>query len=277
VISEFKDILIEEFEINELTYNDRLGSIFEQYASFLVSENKKYNLTKITSLQDIVDKHFIDSILGFEKLKYSDFNTEKLTLMDIGTGAGFPGVPLIFYDWFCNDRKSIKKVHLIDSNKKKTDFLKFLFDNLSNPIDEDAFVVHNDRVETLDLYPIDCEKDKVPLLFLSRATGDINKVLRHLTQHCVQNNNHHVSLLYYGSLSAVNNFLSNKETISNNEVSNAQLKEMTGLRICMDKVRIRQSNIDSRYSIDCEIIEAYRFSKKEYTRISVLYKISKES
>ena len=55
-------MIIKGFEMNQLTYNDQIGSILELYSEFLISENKKYNLTRIISPQDIIDKHFIDSI-----------------------------------------------------------------------------------------------------------------------------------------------------------------------------------------------------------------------
>ncbi|HIC76942.1 MAG TPA: hypothetical protein EYO89_03640, partial [Candidatus Dadabacteria bacterium] len=65
--SDFKDLIIKEFERNDLLYNNFLGDVLEDYIKLLISENKKYNLTSITAPVDIVNKHFIDSILGFEK------------------------------------------------------------------------------------------------------------------------------------------------------------------------------------------------------------------
>ena len=104
-------MIIKGFEMNQLTYNDQIGSILELYSEFLISENKKYNLTRITSPQDIIDKHFIDSILGYEKLENSNFSTEQLVIMDVGTGAGFPGLVLSIYGYL--------NLSLVDSNLKK--------------------------------------------------------------------------------------------------------------------------------------------------------------
>ena len=63
---------------------------FEIFYKLLIEENEKYNLTAITERKDVYIKHFLDSIL-VEKLDF-EFNGKKV--IDIGTGAGFPAIPL---------------------------------------------------------------------------------------------------------------------------------------------------------------------------------------
>ncbi len=63
---------------------------FERFYQLLIKENEKYNLTAITERQDVYIKHFIDSIL-IQKMSF-DFNDKRM--IDIGTGAGFPALPL---------------------------------------------------------------------------------------------------------------------------------------------------------------------------------------
>lgn len=75
----------DEYEI-EIT-ETRLGQ-FEAYSRLLVEWNKKMNLTSITDEEGIAVKHFLDSVL---MIKYADISGK---VIDIGTGAGFPGVPL---------------------------------------------------------------------------------------------------------------------------------------------------------------------------------------
>ena len=89
------------------------------YAEFLVEYNEKVNLTAITEPMEILRKHFIDSIL---LTKYVDIPLNS-TLIDVGTGAGFPSVPIKIY------RPDIK-ITLLDSLNKRIDYLKQLCDKL---------------------------------------------------------------------------------------------------------------------------------------------------
>lgn len=61
---------------------------FERLTALLLEWNERVNLTALKTVDDIVDKHFIDSLYGHPLLPHDGF------VLDIGTGAGFPGVPL---------------------------------------------------------------------------------------------------------------------------------------------------------------------------------------
>ena len=91
----------------------------EIYASFLLEYNEHTNLTAIKTMSDIYLKHFYDS-LTISKLV--DFNNAKL--LDVGTGAGFPGMVLAIC--FPN-----LQVDLLDSNNKKIKFLEELIKKLN--------------------------------------------------------------------------------------------------------------------------------------------------
>ena len=65
---------------------------FSKYMEMIIEWNKKINLTAITEKDEIIIKHFIDSIT---LNKYINNNS---SIIDIGTGAGFPGIPLKIYD-----------------------------------------------------------------------------------------------------------------------------------------------------------------------------------
>ena len=65
-------------------------SQFERYFNLLVEWNSKINLTRITEPEEVAVKHFADSLT---LLKYVDVKTNA-RLVDVGTGAGFPGIPI---------------------------------------------------------------------------------------------------------------------------------------------------------------------------------------
>lgn len=87
--------------------------LFEIYFKELIDYNQKVNLTAITDKQEVYIKHFFDSCLAH---KYIPSNSK---VVDIGTGAGFPGVPLKIV------RPDID-LHLVDSLNKRITFLNYL-------------------------------------------------------------------------------------------------------------------------------------------------------
>ena len=73
------------------TLSDTALDNFDKYAAHLVERNKQMNLTGITEPDEIVIKHFVDSLKFFE---YVDV-PQGASIIDVGTGAGFPGLPLL--------------------------------------------------------------------------------------------------------------------------------------------------------------------------------------
>lgn len=109
-------------ELKKLGINltDKQKEQLEIYKDFLIEYNKHTNLTRIIDENDIYLKHFYDSLTI---VKYIDLSN-KNTLLDIGTGAGFPGMVLkIVYPNL--------DVTLLDSNNKKIKFLKQLSEKLN--------------------------------------------------------------------------------------------------------------------------------------------------
>ena len=80
------------------------------YYNFLLQENEKFNLTSITEQNDVIFKHFLDSVLPIDMLE------KNKTLIDIGSGAGFPGIPIKIM------RPDLEIV-LVDSLQKRVNFL----------------------------------------------------------------------------------------------------------------------------------------------------------
>lgn len=92
---------------------------FIQYKSLLQEWNQKMNLTAITEDEEVIKKHFIDSMKIF---KVPEVATAR-KVIDVGTGAGFPGVPMAIAD-------SAKEITLMDSLNKRLLFLREVGDQL---------------------------------------------------------------------------------------------------------------------------------------------------
>lgn len=89
---------------------------YQQFFEMLVEKNKVMNLTAITEEKDVITKHFIDSLSIVKVLP--DLSREKaFSIIDMGTGAGFPGIPLRIAFPSC-------AFLLLDSLNKRVDFLK---------------------------------------------------------------------------------------------------------------------------------------------------------
>lgn len=76
-----------------LDLNEELYEKFDAYAQLLVTWNEKINLTAITDAQGITEKHFLDSLAVFR----NDIIPQNSSVIDVGTGAGFPGIPMKIY------------------------------------------------------------------------------------------------------------------------------------------------------------------------------------
>ncbi|MDE0401354.1 MAG: 16S rRNA (guanine(527)-N(7))-methyltransferase RsmG [Candidatus Poribacteria bacterium] len=105
---------------------------FDQYRAELLRWNARMNLTAITDENEIIHKHFLDSLSVLEHitLKKGD------TVIDIGTGAGFPGIVLKIY-------VPDIRLTLVEASKKKASFLKFLIPHLN--LDQQLVYRHFDK------------------------------------------------------------------------------------------------------------------------------------
>ena len=104
----------EIFKKHKIVLSEEQERQFLKYYDFLVSENQKYNLTAITSKEEVFYKHFLDSVLPESEI------TKNAKIIDIGSGAGFPAVPLKIV-------RSDLKFTLVDSLNKRVNFLNELF------------------------------------------------------------------------------------------------------------------------------------------------------
>jgi len=128
---------------------------FNQYYNLLISWNEKMNLTAITDIEGIVKKHFIDSM---SIAKYFSIDNQA-KLLDIGTGAGFPGIPLKII------REDLK-ITLLESLTKRAVFLRELCDELGIEAE-----IINERAE--DAAHKVCFRQKFDYV-VSRAVAKLN-------------------------------------------------------------------------------------------------------
>ena len=113
------DKFVEECKKISLELTEKQLEQFRVYYEMLVEKNKVMNLTGITEWDEVLEKHFLDSI---SLIRVVDLQQE-LSVMDMGTGAGFPGIPLKIA--FPN-----LKVTLADSLNKRVNFLQEVIDAL---------------------------------------------------------------------------------------------------------------------------------------------------
>ena len=114
---EWSNLLVDDTKVFDIEIDDSQIRQFTIYAFELIKWTRKINITAITDPAEIVSKHFLDSLAP------AQFIAHHATLLDIGSGGGFPGIPL----------KVIRNglsVTLIDASRKKVSFLKHIIRTL---------------------------------------------------------------------------------------------------------------------------------------------------
>lgn len=117
-LKEFKRNFTEEAEKINVKLDDQMLEQFYNYMNGIIEWNDKVNVTAITDEKTFIVKHFIDS------LTVNRFVEDKKSVIDIGTGAGFPGVPLKILN-------PSLKVTLIDSVNKKLNVIRDLAEKIN--------------------------------------------------------------------------------------------------------------------------------------------------
>lgn len=116
---EFYDLMSKSAEDVGLQLSKEQYEQFIIYMKLLQEWNEKINLTAIVEDEEIIKKHFIDSMKAFKRDEFKKANT----LIDVGTGAGFPGLPIAIMN-------SNLSVTLLDSLNKRINFLNTVISKL---------------------------------------------------------------------------------------------------------------------------------------------------
>lgn len=143
---------IKELDSLNISLTDKQLEQFDKYFNLLIEYNKVMNLTGITDKDEVYLKHFYDSLT---LVKAYDFNKE-LSICDVGSGAGFPSIPLKIA--FPNI-----KVVIVDALNKRLEFLKVVINELGL---DNVTLIHS-RAEELD-------KREYYDIVTSRALADVN-------------------------------------------------------------------------------------------------------
>lgn len=157
-IQEFSQELKEKLKLINIELEDKQIEKFYDYMNLLLEWNEKINLTTITEPKEVILKHFVDSATI---LKYIENN---MSVVDVGTGAGFPGIPL-------NIINSNAKYTLVDSLNKRINFLNEVIEEVEL---ENINTVHS-RIE--DFTKNNKESFDIAT---SRAVASLNVLLEYL-------------------------------------------------------------------------------------------------
>ncbi len=136
---ELDQLLMDSIQLLQLPLENVPAESFAKYMNSLLAYNSHTNLTAITDPKEIYQKHFVDSIttiLALEHLKKQGVTYEDKRFIDVGTGAGFPSVPVKI----CLPEIDLT---LLDSLEKRTRFLK----QLSEELGLSKLTIQHDRAE----------------------------------------------------------------------------------------------------------------------------------
>ena len=201
---------------------------FHIYMKLLLEWNKKINLTAITDEEEIILKHFVDSLTV---LKYINENDK---IIDVGTGAGFPGIPIAIM-------MPNVKITLLDSLNKRINFLNEVIKELDLK-----------NVETIHSRSEDCGKD---MLYREKYDISIARAVANLST---------ISEYLLPFVKIGGKMICMKGSEIEEELKNAQyaIKVLGGKIISRDKFTLPESDIKRNIII----VEKEQYTPKMYPR-----------
>lgn len=163
IVIDIKEILQSGIKELDLHISNEQINTFERFMDLMLEWNEKINLTAITEPTQIVTKHFLDSLLPLVFVDKYQLNLD--LIIDIGTGGGFPGIPLKIM-------QPEKSILLADSLKKRISYLEIVIAELKFSKIE----THHGRAEEMGKNPE--FREKFTAVF-SRAVAAMNILLEY--------------------------------------------------------------------------------------------------
>ena len=118
------------FEQNGIKVDEKIFNDLSNFCALLLEKNKQFNLTAIREEKDVFEKHFVDSLMG------RDLFLPGKKILEVGSGGGFPSVPLKLFNRELD-------FTLLEATGKKCDFLR----NVKQTFELDKFEIVNKRAE----------------------------------------------------------------------------------------------------------------------------------
>jgi 16S rRNA (guanine527-N7)-methyltransferase len=187
------DILSKGLQKLGILYTENQINCFDTYIKFFTNENQIKNLSSIKDEKEIVIKHFLDSLSGLQYI--NDYYEKGYQIIDLGSGGGFPGIPLKI-------AKPQWKIDLSEVNKKKIEFLKQLLEKLN----------------IRDCNIIDSSQMKIPKKYhivVSRAFGKLDKNISEAIKYLQENG---LIILYKAKADKIEEEINNSKEVNTKNV-----------------------------------------------------------
>lgn len=159
-LDEFRKEIKDQALINNVKINENSIEKYYTYMKEIIKWNDKINVTAITEEKEFIVKHFIDSLTVSREIEESE------TIIDIGTGAGFPGIPLKL-------NYPDKKITLIDSVNKKLNVIR----DITSKFDLNDLEIIHTRAEDLAINEKYREKYDIAI---TRAVSNLSTIMEYM-------------------------------------------------------------------------------------------------